>query len=75
MGKMSHIIGVMNATEVIREIDRLPEEERVKVVLHVRKLSIGRRKKKTRYIPRGAFEKTANRVFEKHSELFKKLAK
>ena len=64
----------MNATEVIREIDKLPEEERVKVVLHVRKLSIGRPKKKTRYIPRGAFEKTANRVFEKHSELFKKLA-
>lgn len=74
MGKLMQIADIMNATEVIREIDKLPEQERVKVVLHVRRLSVSKSRKATRYIPRGAFEKTANRVFEKHSELFKKLA-
>jgi len=63
----------MKATDVIREIDRLPPNELVKVVSYVRKLSVGRQGKE-RYIPRAEFEKTADRVFEEHSELFKKLA-
>jgi len=63
----------VKAADVIREIDRLPPDERVKVVSYVRKLSV-ERQGKARYIPRAEFEKTANRVFEQHSELFKKLA-
>lgn len=63
----------MKAADVIREIDRLPPKERLKVVSYVRNLPV-ERQGKARYIPRAEFEKTANRVFEQHSELFKKLA-
>jgi hypothetical protein len=63
----------MKAADVIREIDRLPLNERVKVISYVRELPVGRQGK-ARYIPRAEVERTANRVFEQHSELFKKLA-
>ena len=71
---MSEVITVMNAAEVIKEIDRLPDTERAKVVGYVRKLSVGRRARKTHFVGQEKAAEVASRVFDKHSDLFKKLA-
>lgn len=64
----------MNASEIINEISRLPEEEKGKVVDFVRHLEESSAEQ-TRFADKESFEKAAESVFSKHSKLFEKLAK
>ena len=61
----------MNATEIIHEIERLPETEQGKVVEFVEAL---KSTKTVRYIDSVSVEKTADKVFREHAPLFGKLA-
>jgi len=71
---MMQVVRIMNAVEIINEIEALPEEEKGKVIDFVRHLD-ERSDKRTRFAGKDGFEKAAESVFSKHSKLFEKLAK
>jgi hypothetical protein len=66
----------MSAAELIEQIKALPREERQRVIEFIREAD--RRESaaqpSVRYADEAAFEAALDRTFEKHDELFKKLA-
>lgn len=70
----------MNAAEIIEMIRKLPPEEKAEVLAFVQKETAGGRveeagvEPKVSYIPLTNAEQIAEGVFDRHSELFKKLA-
>jgi uncharacterized protein YkvS len=65
------MLSIMNAAEIIEEIQRLPGSEQGKVVEFVEGL---KSVKRVRYIDSATVEDTADKVFLEHAPLFKKLA-
>ena len=66
----------MSASEIIEQIKSLPREERRRVVefiLDTERLEAAE-KPAVRFADDAAFDSVVDRVFEKHAELFKKLA-
>ena len=66
----------MSAAEIIEQIKALPPEERREVVAFVQSTENGTANSggTVRYVDDSQFESVVDRVFEKHAELFKKLA-
>jgi len=66
----------MSAAEIIEQIKALSPEERSEVIAFVRSTENDDAKTDgaVRYSDDESFEAVADRVFEKHAELFKKLA-
>lgn len=66
----------MNATEVIEEIKRLPQEERAKVIAFVasQQSESAEGRPRVRHADAVTFEKAAEKVFREHDELFRRLA-
>jgi hypothetical protein len=70
----------MSAAEVIALIKKLPPEERAEVSAFLQKEGVAAcveeavEEKKVRYASNDEFEKVLPRVFEKHRELFRRLA-
>ena len=62
----------MSASEIIEQIKALPREERQQVVEFVH--AVERSEPSPRHADDDAFDAVVDRVFEKHAELFKKLA-
>jgi len=61
----------MKAVDVINEIKGMTPEEQAEVVRFLRELEAQQR---TRSVDDKTFEASADRVFERHGELFRKLA-
>ena len=67
----------MSAAEIIEQIKALPAEERRRVIAFARtagELDASENSAGVRYADNATFAAAADRVFEKHAELFKKLA-
>jgi hypothetical protein len=66
----------MSAVEIIEQIKALPREERQRVAEFVRNADLDEStdQPSVRYADDTAFEAALDRTFEKHDELFKKLA-
>jgi len=64
----------MSAIEIIEQIKALPQEERREVFAFVRETEETRRQKEVRYVDDETFRRAADAVFEKHHELFRRLA-
>jgi len=67
----------MSAAEIIEQIKALPLEEQMKVLAYI--CEVERQSDPTndqcvRYADDKTFEEVAERIFERHDELFKKLA-
>ena len=65
----------MSATEIIREIQKLPAAEQEKVVAYVRQLEANERGRTTAGGVSEEFKHIADEVFTTNAELFRKLAK
>lgn len=64
----------MSATEIIEQIKTLPHEEQRQVFAFVRDAETPREPASVRYADHKSFREAADRVFEKHDELFRRLA-
>jgi hypothetical protein len=66
----------MSAVEIIEQIKALPREERQRVIEFARNADCDEpaSQPSVRYADDAAFEAATDRVFEKHAELFRKLA-
>jgi len=66
---------IMNAAEIIQEIERLPEEERGKVVEFMEELRSLKNVKRVRHVDAKVFKTTAEKVFREHAPVLEKLAR
>ena len=73
----------MSAVEIIELIKKLPPEERAAVAAFLNgngadgsdpRVEEAATERKVRYIPNEEFEKVLPQIFEKHEELFRRLA-
>ena len=62
----------MSASEIIEQIQALPQREREEVAAFIRGVDDSR---EVRYADEGTFESAVTRVFETHDELLRRLAK
>ena len=66
----------VSATEIIEQIKALPPEEKAQVADFVHKLeAFGEESAGTRQVNRAALETSAEQIFDRYDELFRKLAK
>jgi hypothetical protein len=64
----------MSAAEIIEQIKALPREEQRQVFSFVRSAEAEPVEPKVQYMDMATFRAAKERVFEKHSELFRRLA-
>lgn len=76
MPKSGRMSGAMSAAEVIEMIKKLPPAERAEVEAYVKNEASGSAptERKIRYVSDEKFEEVAPKVFEKHKDLFRRLA-
>jgi len=66
---------VVSAAEIIEQIKALPPNEKAAVVNFVHQMNVSEtRPEGVRYVDRQALEASAEKVFDQHDELFRKLA-
>ncbi len=67
----------MSAIEVIEKIKSLPPKEKAEVAdfIHQMENNGAKTNEGVRYMDKATFKEAKDRVFEKHKELFEKLAK
>ena len=66
----------MSALEVIEQIKALPPEEKAQVVVFVRQMEApSTEPSEVRYADRPTLETTAEKIFDRYDDLFRKLAK
>ena len=65
----------MNVAEIIEEIERLPEDEKRKVVEFMEELHSLKNVKRVRHVDPEVFRATAEKVFREHAPVLEKLAR
>jgi hypothetical protein len=71
-----YLAGVVSAAEIIAIIKKLPPEQKAEVIAFAKSAEAEGQpeERKIRYISKDKFDQIAPQVFERHDELFRRLA-